>query len=826
MKSQGYHISEIAKIVNAKSLQFTRDDLIYELASDSRQSLNPNYIFIAISSSRNDGHKYLEQAYLKGVRNFMLSRDVSTQNFPEANFLLVENCLSSLQTLTAYHRQQFEIPLIGITGSNGKTSVKEWLYQLLHNDYNIVRSPKSFNSQIGVPLSVWKMNDDDEIGIFEAGISQKDEMEKLQKIIQPTIGIITNIGDAHSQNFSSKKETVREKLKLFKESETLIYCRDYLEIDEMVKELVKPNKFSWSFSKEARLRIHSVEKAERKTRILGEIDQQQVEFEIAFMDQASIENSINCWLCLYVLGYSAEAASSKMPLLQQLAMRLELKEGINDSTLINDSYNSDLDSLKIALQVLSQQFQHSKKSLILSDLVQIKTAKKKLYQAVVNLVKENGIQRFVGIGEDIMLHRELFDEGSSFYLSTKDFLHEFNLTSISNEAILIKGARKFEFEKITELLQQKSHETMLEINLSAMIDNLNFFRSKLNKDTKLMAMVKAFSYGSGSFEIANVLQYHHVDYLSVAYADEGVALRKAGISIPIMVMNPETESYESMIRNKLEPEIYSLRVLELFKKSLKANQYFLSDEEAYPIHIKLDTGMHRLGFMEDEIASLIKELKKSNEVKAVSIFSHLSSAEDEQEDDYTLLQIEKFEKMSNSLIDSLQEKPIIHLLNSNGMLRFPKQAYDMVRLGIGLYGIVSLKDFQNKLKPISVLKTAVSQIKKLSKGDSVGYSRKGFMTSDGRIATIPVGYADGISRSLGSGNWHVQIGKHLFPTIGNICMDMCMINIGDADIKEGEEVIVFGGKKSIYELSEAMQKSPYELLTGISSRVKRIYYYE
>lgn len=827
MSGNTYNIESVAEILQGKFLQFHVNVEITELITDSRQNLNQAFLFFAIISARNDGHKYIADAYKKGVRNFVVSQAVNLDQIPEANVIQVADSLKSLQLLAKYHRCKYQLPIIGVTGSNGKTIVKEWLFQLLQNKMKIVRSPKSYNSQIGVPLSVWKISEEDELGIFEAGISQKDEMSKLQKMINPTIGVITNIGDAHLENFSSKQEIAQEKMELFADCKTLVFCKDDPIILEQVKKLKLQRSIAWSYQESnSDYWVKNVEKKPGSTEIQIKLKEESYSYSIPFADDASIENSISCFFTLFAIGELNEDTLKSMEDLQAVAMRLEIKEGMHSSLLINDSYNSDLQSLKIALQVLWQHGRHKRRILILSDLIQVSQSKEQLYQEIARLIEERRIDLFVGIGKDIMAHQKYFPQNSFFYDNVKQFLREFDIENISASAVLIKGARKFGLEKISESLQQKSHETILEINLNSVIDNLNYIRSLLHKRTKVMAMVKAFSYGSGSSEIAKALQFHQVDYLGVAYTDEGMDLRKSGISTPIMVMNPEIESYENMIRHQLEPEIFSFRVLHKFMDALQENQYFASSDEPFPIHIKLDTGMHRLGFAEEDIPQLAEELTKYPTIKIVSVFSHLTSSEDESQDEYSMMQVEKFEKMANRLTKALGYKPLFHILNSNGILRFPQFQFDMVRLGIGLYGVVGNEESQKHMKYVSRLKTHISQIMKLKAGERVGYSRMGIKEKAGKIATIPVGYADGIGRSLGNGNWQVQIGNCLFPTIGNICMDMCMIDLLDAEVEEGDEVLVFGGKKTIKDLAVSMEKSPYEVLTGISGRVKRIYFFE
>ena len=822
-----YSSSRIAQIIHADFLQFCSDSEITELSTDSRQAMGGNFLFFAIVSGRNDGHNYIADAYQKGVRNFIISREVAVKQHKPANFMLVDDTLQALQVLAKHHRSLFSLPLIGITGSNGKTTVKEWLYQLLQADLKVVRSPKSYNSQIGVPLSAWRISTEDELGIFEAGISQKNEMQRLEEIICPQIGLLTNIGDAHLENFNSKEEIAREKIKLFENCETVIFCADQQEAGFIKNEVKAQKLLAWSYKESSKYPyVKEINRGKSFTKIFIKFSGKEYQYRIPFLDAASIENSISCFFALSSIGHLNEKTLKRMEELQPIAMRLEIKEGIQGSLLINDSYNSDFQSLKIALQLLSQYDHKERKVLIFSDLVQISQNKDAVYQQVAELVFESNLQLFVGIGPDMFSHQKRFPASSLFYEDVKQFLQDFDFDHIANSAVLIKGARKFGMEKISEVLQQKSHETVLEINLNFAVDNLNYFRSLLKKRTKIMAMVKAFSYGAGSVEIAKVLQFHQVDYLGVAYADEGLELRKAGIFVPIMVMNPEIESYETMIRNQLEPEIFSFRVLEKFLQSLAENQYFASSDDPYPIHLKLDTGMRRLGFSPEDILQLANILSDNPKVKVVSVFSHLTSAEEPSHDEFTKEQVRIFEEMAALLSMRLEYQPLKHILNSSGVLRFPEFQFDMVRLGIGLYGVSSEVEVQKKLKYVSRLTTHISQVKTLKANETVGYFRSGVKEKGGKIATIPIGYADGLGRALGNGKWQVQIGNRLFPTIGNVCMDMCMIDLLDAEVEEGAEVLIFGGKRTVKDLAIAMGKSAYEVLTGISGRVKRIYFFE
>jgi len=830
------------------------DAVIKHLLIDSRSISSPETsLFFALKSERNDGHKFMGDAYKKRVRNFVVASLPSPlregrgeEVFPDANFILVKDTLSALQHLSANHRKKFNIPVIGITGSNGKTIVKEWLYQLLQEDKNVVRSPKSYNSQVGVPLSVWLTSEEHNIAIFEAGISKPDEMEKLEPIISPTIGLITNIGQAHDENFLSPRQKTGEKLKLFIHTSTLIYNRDHLDLNEEIvsnSAMKKLNLITWSRKAKANLQVGKVTKEGNETELQGVYNNDFIRIKIPFTDEASIENAIHCWAAMLFLGYANKVIAERMTRLSPVAMRLELKEGINNCSVINDSYNSDLGSLAIALDFLNQQKQHPKRTLILSDIFQSGKNEEELYKEVAQLIKEKDVNKIFGIGEAISRQQKQFEAEKYFFKTTDEFLSHHNGNFFSNETILLKGARAFGFERISQALQQKAHETVLEINLNAIISNLNYYRSKLAPGTQMMAMVKAFSYGSGGFEIANVLQHHHVDYLAVAYADEGIELRKAGITVPIMVMNPEEASYDTMIRHDLEPEIFSFRALKLFEDAVmrrippptspKGESHapvsfpFEEGKDAiFPIHLKLDTGMHRLGFEAKEMNELVVRIRNSKFLEVRSVFSHLAGSDESSHDEFTRNQIKKFGDMSE-VIRSRFDYPILrHLLNSAGIVRFPGAQFEMVRLGIGLYGIGANETEQVQLKNVSTLKTTISQIKNIPAGESVGYSRKFIAKKEMQIATVPIGYADGLSRRLSNGKGKMIIAGKQSPIVGNVCMDMCMLDISSIQCAEGDEVIVFGEQNPISLIAKDMDTIPYEVFTGISRRVKRVYFHE
>jgi alanine racemase len=825
-----YSLSSVSTIVNGTiNGNGNTTTVIRTLLIDSRKLSNAETsLFFAIVGERHNGHMYLQDLYDKGVRNFIVSTlPQNNQTFTDSNFILVADTLLAMQQLCVFHRKQFKIPVIGITGSNGKTIVKEWLYQLMREDKNIVRSPKSFNSQVGVPLSVWQINEENNLGIFEAGISQPHEMKLLEQIIQPTIGLITNIGQAHDENFENQKQKVDEKLKLFINAEVLIYCKDYLLVnDEIIanKTFNEVKLFTWSKKLRADLLVGRITKSTTNTEIQGVYKNDFIRINIPFTDEASIENAIHCWAMMLYLGYENSVVADRMRFLSPVAMRLDLKEGINNCSIINDSYNSDLGSLAIAIDFLNQQKQHPKKTLILSDILQSGRNEEVLYKEVAELIHKKGISRLIGIGEGISNQMKQFDVEKSFYKSTNDFLKQFNNSFFRDETILLKGARVFGFEAISKVIQQKAHETVLEINLNAIVHNLNYFRSKIKADTKIMAMVKAFSYGSGSFEIANILQFHRVDYLAVAYADEGIELRKAGITMPIMVMNPEEQSYDAMIQYNLEPEIYSFRVLSLFEETLKRTERNITQPIA--IHIKLDTGMHRLGFDSAEVNELIVRIKNNKRLCVKSIFSHLAATDEAEHDEFTWHQIQQLNAMSEKIKAHFTYPIMKHILNSAGITRFPDAQFDMVRLGIGLYGIGVNAIEQTQLQNVSTLKTSISQIKNIPANETIGYSRKGVAKGDIQIATVPIGYADGLSRKLSNGKGKMIVKGKLAPIIGNVCMDMCMIDITNINANENDEVIVFGDANPITEVAKDIGTIAYEVLTNVSRRVKRVYYQE
>jgi alanine racemase len=820
---QAYLISELSQWITCQSI-INKDIKISHLITDSRSVTNPeNSCFIAISGKNHDGHHYIPRLYQQGVRCFMVEQDYKiNKELSEANYLIVANSLKEFQNLVIHKRNRYNCPVIGITGSNGKTIVKEWISQLIGSTKILVRSPRSYNSQIGVPLSVWQLNANSELGIFEAGISQKGEMEKIAPIISPTIGLITNIGAAHQENFSSRKEKLLEKLKLFTNSQVIIYCADLPFIHEGIRELYPDKKsISWGTNKNADLRVVYKKSSASLTLVECIWQNEAFKLSIPFGDYVSFENSMHAISILLYLGYTLKYISQAVEKLVPVAMRMELKEGVNDCILINDSYNSDISSLALSLDFLNQQSkkENEHKTLILSDIYQSGIESTTLCKKINDLLKQKNITRLIGVGKTLKQHADIFEMDAVFYSTTGEFLQSISHNSFINEAILIKGSRNFEFEKVCSFLEKQHHQTCLEINLNALVDNLNFYRSKLKNTTKVLAMVKAFSYGSGSYEIANILEHQKVDYLGVAFADEGVELRKSGISLPIIVMNPEAKSFPVMLEHQLEPEIYSFKVFHEFLTELKKEGI-----SSYPIHIKLDTGMKRLGFVASEMETLIELLMANPELRVKSAFSHLAAADEAKFDTFTKQQIDTFTSLTSQLENKLNYSFIKHILNSAGILRFPDAQLNMVRLGIGMYGIGIIE--QKKLKSVTRFKSYISQIRQVKAHETIGYNRKGELPYDAEIAIVPVGYADGLNRRLGNGVGKMIVNRQHSRIVGNICMDMCMIDVTGLNAKEGNEVEIFGLENPVEELAKELDTIPYEIFTSISRRVKRIYYYE
>lgn len=823
-----YLVSHIASIIGEESL-IRKDSRVEQLLLDSRKINTPaTSLFFALQGPRRDGHQFITELYKKGVRNFVVNDRALPDRFPDANFIFTDNILEALQQLAIHHRNQFSCPVIGITGSNGKTIVKEWLYQLLHEDYNIVRSPKSYNSQIGVPLSLWQMNEQHKLGIFEAGVSEYGEMRRLERMIQPTIGLLTNIGEAHSEGFNDAEHKFREKVVLFKNCKVII-GRDIdfeagRDVIEMLGEDIKL--MTWGYGEGNDFRVKEIANRTAATTISLLYNDTECIFEIPFTDEASIENAINCCCILLQLGTGADVIAKRMKHIHPVNMRLELKKGINHCTVINDSYSADLSSLEIALNFLDQQSNNERKTVILSDFLQSSLTDEELYEQVLESLKKHSVSRLIGIGERISGQLIRLAEASTLrvelFSSTGEYIQNFRSSQFKEETILIKGARTFAFEKIVQLLEQKVHQTVLEINLNAIAHNLKEYQQLLKPSTKVMAMVKAFAYGSGGAEIAGILQFHKVDYLGVAYADEGVELRKAGISLPIMVMNPEENAFDAIVEYNLEPEIYSLELLNAFN-------LFLQQEglEQYPVHIEIETGMNRLGFTPDEMEKLASHLLSTASFKIQSVFSHLAASEEKGQEEFTKRQFEKFDIATQTLQQKIGYNFLRHIANSAAVVLYPDLHMDMVRLGIGLYGVDSTGSQKLNLRTVATLRSTVAQVKHLRAGDSVSYNRKTIVDRDSVIATVRIGYADGYPRRLGNGIGKVLIKGQLAPVAGTVCMDMIMIDVtGIADVHGGDDVIIFGNSLPVQQVAEMAGTIPYEIMTGVSQRVKRVYFEE
>lgn len=810
-----YTVQHIAEITNANVIG-DGSLMIRNIAYDSRIIYSTkNTAFIAINTHKNSGEKFIESAIDRGI-NVIISEHHDPE-YPNVTWIIVENSVEFLQKLAKYHFENSHLESIGITGSNGKTILKEWLYQCLWNEFPTVKSPKSFNSQIGLPLSLLQINSSHKLGIFEVGISKPDEMEKLENIFHPQIGLLTHIGTAHAANFSSEEELIDEKIKLFKDSEVIIYNGDHSLVDEKIKKIYSQKKLiSYGFKKENKVFIkNNISKDEN---IIVEYFGEEISFPAHQRDEATLTNAMALITVLKELNIENKKIVEKINLLKAVEMRLESIEGIKGNIIINDSFNLDLDSLKTALQFLNE-YNKSGKSLVLTDIVGVNANSKELYEEVSDLVNEQHFDSVFLIGDVISKFSELFKSKTYTFIDTKELIESKYLSEIENQIILLKGARKFEIEKLKDILELRKHDTVLEVNLNAILHNINYHKSLLKPGTKMMAMVKANAYGLGSYEVSEFLQHHHIDYLGVAYADEGVELRKKGITTPIIVMNPEQHSYQTIIEYDLEPEIYSFRVLELFYEAVQKSGY----DKKYPIHIKLETGMHRLGFKDFELDQLSETLSKKN-LKVQSLFSHLSSSDMPEEKEFTLKQFEVFEKNSSYLIEKLGYTPIRHILNSSGITSYTDHQYDMVRIGIGMLGESPDNEIQKQLRSVVSFKTVISQISMVEGGESVGYSRRYKADHLTRIATVPVGYADGIPRMIGNEVGNLGVNKTLAPIVGNICMDMMMINVDNIpNVKEGDTVTVFNAKPSLKEFAGYCKTITYEVLTSISPRVKRIY---
>lgn len=812
-----YSILKVATLIGARRVG-TADTTIGWLLTDSRSLCFPEHtLFFALRTASGDGHRYIDELYRRGVRAFVVDT-LPAHPALDANYLVVPSPLAALQRLAERHRDEFSIPVVGITGSNGKTWVKEWLYQLLLPSPGVTRSPRSYNSQIGVPLSVWLLSEHSRVALFEAGISQPGEMQRLADIIQPTVGVFTSLGTAHQEHFRSMDEKCREKLLLFQGTKALIYPAD----DDVIGRTLRATHYQgerigWSRSNAAApMYVESVEGDDVKTIhyiYKGEAGQ----YTLPFADEASVNNSICCAATALHLGVTIDELAERMPKLEPIAMRMEVKQGRHNLTLINDSYNNDIQSLDIALDFISRRSAR-RRTLVLSDIYQSGEAPAALYGEVNSLLTKRNIDCLVGIGPDICAAKGLFTVGEShFFASVADFVKSPVFAALRDELLLLKGARHFGFERISELLEQKVHETILEVDLSALVANLNHYRSMMAEGTKLVCMVKANAYGAGAVEIGKTLQDHRVDYLAVAVADEGVALRKAGITANIMVMNPEMSSFKTLFDYDLEPEVYSFRLLDAL--ILAARKEGIT---GWPVHIKLDTGMHRLGFNPDEIDTLVSRLLHQQAVAPRSVFSHFVGSDDDQFDAFSQQQFDLFDSGSRKLQSAFDHHILRHIDNSAGIEHFPARQLDMCRLGLGLYGIDPRTNAE--IHTVSTLKTTILQLRHVKAGDSIGYGRHTIVERDSVIGAIPIGYADGLNRHLGNRHGHCIVNGQQADYVGNICMDVAMIDVTGIACKEGDSVEIFGRQLPITTLSNALDTIPYEVLTGVSERVKRVYF--
>jgi len=826
-----YSLKEIIAIIDGQVTDPNNaiDQSIRFLSFDSRTILSgKETFFFALKSDRNDGHRFIEDAIALEVNSFVVEDlPAKTPSNTNVQFIVVKDSLAALQKLAAFHRQRFAYPVVGITGSNGKTIVKEWLSELLSPEMKVVRSPRSYNSQIGNPLSVWLMDQRFDLAIFEAGISKPGEMEKLEAILKPDHGIFTHLGKAHLENFSSVEELVNEKVKLFTNSKLIVYCKDFKILHQAIDQAIftnNPRFFCWSVNDpKADLLIVNKTKSSESTLIEGIFQSAKIDITIPFTDDASIENAIHCWAYLLATDFNTESLKDKFLKITPVAMRLELKKGINGCILINDSYNSDTASLVNALDFIDQQSDNRKKrcTLIISDILQSGENPEILYREIADYIQMRHIHKLIGIGPEISRFSAMFSTPEKlFFPSSDEFLLHFKESDFSQEVILLKGARQFRFDRISAVLQLKAHQTVMEIDLDAMVYNLNFYREKLKSTTKVMAMVKAFSYGTGSVEVAKALQYRRIDYLAVAIADEGIELRNNGIDVPILVMNPEEHGFDAMIENRLEPNIYRFELLQKFDEALKRNAV-----NNFPVHLKVDTGMKRLGFDHPEAMNKVAEYIWTHDTMYIrSVFSHLAVSDDPENDQFTQLQFQRFREYCDIITNKFDYKILRHILNSSGIERFPEMQLDLVRLGIGLYGVSTV--CQKELRNVATLKTTISQIRTVEAGETIGYGRRGFSNTPLSIAILPIGYADGLDRRLSNGVGKVLIGGVKAPIIGTICMDMCMVNITGIAAREGDRAIIFGEDLPVSEVADTLGTISYEILTSIGQRVKRVYFKE
>lgn len=773
------------------------DVTVRSVISDSRRSTGHGDapLFVAIRGRNHDGHDFIGDLYGRGVRAFLVERDVAIAEYPGAGFVRVDKALHGLQSLAADYRASFRGVMVGITGSSGKTTVKEWIAQSVPDGVTVFRSPRSYNSQLGVPLSILMMTGDEDVALIEAGISRPGEMERLAEIIRPDIGLFTSLGPEHGENFQSDRQKMREKAQLFATCKQVIYYGN----DPVVAEALRAK------APDAEL-VNAAELAKL--------------LPVSMPDDAVTRRNASLVLALYrSIRFDPQVILPGLSAVQPVAMRFDIREGIARSLIVTDTSNTDINSLPMALDYLNEVAGERATMLVMSDIPFSPMPDWELYGKVAAMVRTAGIDRFVGVGDRIMSCRDTFGAGSEFFATTDEMIRRFTQDDIAGRAILLRGNAESNFIRLLHQFDRKSHTTVLEVDLDAMIHNLNYFRSRLDKKTKIMAMVKASGYGNGSYEIADMLRTQGVDYLAVAFADEGVKLREQHIAMPIVVLNADSDSFALMVANRLEPEIYNFRSLHEFVSAVRS-----AGETSWPIHIKIDTGMHRLGFREEEIPALIETLhRESGAVVVRSLFSHLAAADMPDEDDFTRGQIAYFRRTADLLSVGLGYTPLMHLLNSAGIERFPEARFDMCRLGIGLYGVSSVNS--GLLRPVSRLVTRIVQVKELDASQTVGYGRSGKLCRDSRLATIPIGYADGLDRRLGNGRWTMLVNGMAAPTVGRICMDSCMIDVTGLPVAEGDEVTIFGAAQGngVGEMATVLETISYEIMTSISERVKRIY---
>lgn len=802
--------------------------------TDSRSlSDAPRTVFFALRTATGDGHRFIPELYRRGVRHFVVENGCCPgsypADFPEADFVWADSPLRRFQECASQRREGFEGKVIGITGSRGKTMVKEWLGSMMSPEWRICRSPRSYNSQIGVPLSVWRLSSRDNLGIFEAGISRSGEMEALAGIIRPDIAVITNIGPEHADGFNSNEEKINEKLMLARDAEVLVYRADNRPLAEAARRLYPAKRhLSWSIGEgntDATLQAEINPLRHDRTLLTYRYDGgKTAEATLPFNTPWQVENAMTVLATMLAIGYDTETISSRLSQLTPVGTRLQVSGGVNDSMIVHDDYTCDLSSLSIALDFTRRRLTAGRRlTVILSDIDTEGETLQATYRDAGNILRMRGVSRLIGIGEDISRHFKETGIPGKCYPSTEAFLRAATPTDFSSELILVKGSPHFDFANIVNHLEAKTHETVLEVNLDAMVDNFNFFRSRLKPSTGLVAMVKASGYGAGSLELAKTLQAHGAAYLAVAVGDEGAELRKAGITMPIMVLNPMVLNYTQLFENNLEPEIFSFESLDHI--IFEARRAGIT---GYPIHLKFDSGMHRLGFREEEIPSLLQQLDAQREVTVKSVFSHLATADCLDQDDYTRFQLDYYTRCAEKIVKHFPHKVLRHVLNTAGILRFPEYQFDMVRLGIGLYGIPVLNNgTEDSLRPISSLRSVIISLRRWEESETVGYGRRGVLSRPSLIATVPIGYADGFNRHCGRGNWQVAVNGHLCPTVGSICMDICMVDVTDVpDVRTGDPVVIFGPENPATEMASLLDTIPYECLTAVSPRVRRVYYRE